>query len=280
MGCLITRIYQQPLFNIILSKVNRFLQHPLNLVIGKAIRWLNVHRMLTSGPLIASRHVQNSIGIDEKSHLYPRQARRLRFDRPQLKSRQAAAVFRQLSFALKDVNIDMGLIVHSGGKALGGTGGNSGISMYQPLHHPAHGLDTERERNDVEQQYVRLGPHQHSGLYRRSKRHDLVGINRAQRLTPKELPDPSPDQWSSSRPAHQHHLTDIIRGQVSICHCALATFNSSLDHWLGDPFKLIARELFCQPTVTELELYLDLIGCAEPLFGVFHDFQEFKWIDA
>src|SRR6266851_8501295 len=132
--------------------------------------------MLTAGSLVARRNIKYSVRIDEESDLNSRQACRLLVKRPQLEPRQAAAVPGQLPFALKYVNIDVGLIVYRRGKPIDRAGGDRSVPMYQPFHHAAHGLDTEREWDDVEQQHVALRPHQDTRLHRRPQGHDLVGI--------------------------------------------------------------------------------------------------------
>jgi len=83
-----------------------------------------------------------------------RQAGDHRRDSLEIEARQRAAVLGQLALALQHVDGDVGLAVDACGEVLSGAGGDCGVALDDLGDHAAEGLDTQRERRDVEQEQI------------------------------------------------------------------------------------------------------------------------------
>ena len=82
------------------------------------------------------------------------------------------------------------------------------------LDQPAHRLESERQRDDVEQQPVvaaRAVAGERVGLDRRAERDHLVGIEIGQRRLAEELGDRAPHLRHARRAADQHDAIDVAR---------------------------------------------------------------------
>src|SRR5581483_12067572 len=78
---IIARSYQQALLDILLTAVDRLLEHPLDFLVGEPVAWLDIDGMFASRTLIAGSDVKDAVGIDQKRDLDPRHAGGLRSDR-------------------------------------------------------------------------------------------------------------------------------------------------------------------------------------------------------
>ena len=94
------------------------------------------------------------------------------------------------------------LVVGGGGEHLAFAGGNGGVALYQPGHHPAQGLDAQRKRGDVQQQHVLDVAHQHAALDAGAQRHHLVGVHPAVGLLVEHLLDNVLDLGHPGHAAH------------------------------------------------------------------------------
>ena len=103
--------------------------------------------------------------------------------------RQRSVVRHQLALPLQHVDVHPALAVGEGGEFLRRAHRDGRVAQDQLLHQAAHGLQTEGERSDVEEQHVVLRRlrRQQVGLHRRAERHHLVGIDVRQRLHPEQL---------------------------------------------------------------------------------------------
>jgi hypothetical protein len=100
------------------------------------------------------------------------------------------------------------------------------------LDQSAHGLETQRQRDHVEQQPVVTGgaiSRQQIGLDRRPQGHHLVWIEIVERLLAEELADGMLDLRHARGAAHHHHAFDVFRRQAGIAQC-LASRHQGLLH--------------------------------------------------
>ena len=102
------------------------------------------------------------------------------------------------------------LAVHRRGEHLGGAGRNGRVAVDQLGHGAAHRLDAERQRRHVQQQLVLDLARQNARLHRRAQRHHLVGIQFGVRLGAEQGFHGAAHHRNARRPAHQHHLVDLL----------------------------------------------------------------------
>jgi hypothetical protein len=101
-----------------------------------------------------------------------------------------------------------------------------------PLDHPAHHLDAERERNHVEQQDVLLQlarARQDVGLDGRADRHDLVGIEARVRGLSEQLRDHPAHERHARRSTDEHDVVDLLGGDAGVGERLAARVHRTLD---------------------------------------------------
>ncbi len=132
---------------------------------------------------IFCRNLQDAVGVDEKFHFDARQAGggRRNF---QGEASERTAISREFTFALKDMDVDAGLVVNTGGVKLLGAGGDGGIAGNNFCDRAAVGLDAERKRRDVEQEHGLDALVEDVGLDGCAERDDFVGIQSGVRVAP------------------------------------------------------------------------------------------------
>ena len=146
---------------------------------------------LHAAGLFGRMYLQQAIGIDCEGDTNTRRARSHRRNAPQGKARQTAAVLHQITLALHHMQTHGCLAVLVSGEFLRHRHRNGLVARNDALHQPAHGLNTQRKRNHVQQQHiVRAGiAQQLIGLNGRAQRHHFVGVEVAQQRLAKKCRD-------------------------------------------------------------------------------------------
>ncbi|ENO90271.1 NAD-specific glutamate dehydrogenase [Thauera linaloolentis 47Lol = DSM 12138] len=210
---------QRAQHHVVAGVLDARFEHLRDLVVGQAIGWFHQHARLDAGRHFARGHRQQAIGIDLEGHTDARRARHHRRNAAQFEARQRTAVGNQFALALHDMEGHCRLAVLEGGELLRPRNRQRGIARHDLLHQPAHGLQTERQRNDVEQQPVvllRAVAGQHVGLHRGAKRNHLVRVEVGQRLLAEEGGDRALDLGHARRAADHHHALDLFGRQSGI----------------------------------------------------------------
>ena len=99
-----------------------------------------------------------------------------RRDAAQLEAAERPVVGGHLALALQDVDVHRRLAVDERREHLAAARRDRRVAQDDLRHDPAHGLDAERERRDVEQQHLAAAAHEDVGLHGRADGHDLVGV--------------------------------------------------------------------------------------------------------
>src|SRR5205807_4394905 len=107
-----------------------------------------------------------------------RHASRCRRYAVQIETPEALVVGRHRALALHDMYLDRGLVIGCRRKDLRTGGRDRRVALDQLRRNATHGLDTERERNDIEEQDIFHVTPQNTALDRRADCDDLVGIDR------------------------------------------------------------------------------------------------------
>ena len=167
-------------------------------------------------------HAQQAIGIYREGHAHARCTGGHGRNAAQFKARQATAVLHQIALALHDVQRNGGLPVLVGGEVLRPRRGQGFVARDDALHQAAHGFQTERQRNDIQQQHVavRVVAHQLVRLLRGTQGHDFIGVEVGERRTAKKCAHGLHDLRHARGAAHQHHALHIVRAQLGIAQGA------------------------------------------------------------
>jgi len=108
---------------------------------------------------------------------------------------------------------------------------------------PAHGLDAERERGDVEQQHVLALAGQHAALDGRADGHRLVRVDVLARLLAEQGLDRVAHLRHAGLAADQDDLVNLAGGQAGVLERDLAGFDGALDQLVHQRFELGAGDL-------------------------------------
>src|SRR5699024_10416738 len=108
--------------------------------------------LLLAGAQVLGADLHDAVGVDVKGDLDLGHAAGRRCDAVQGEHAQALVVAGKLTLALKDVDLDGGLVVGRGGEDLALVGGDGGVALDDLGAHAAQGLDAQAQRGDVQQQ--------------------------------------------------------------------------------------------------------------------------------
>ena len=235
--------HQQALAHVPLGMGEGIANHALNLVVSQTVARLHPDGRFLAGGFFARGDAEKAVGVDQEGDLQARHARRHGRDAGQLETRQRAAVRHQLAFSLHHVQVKPGLVVGIGGEGLHSAAGHGGVAMDQLLRHPAHHLQTERERHHVHQHHILARvARQQVGLHRRAQGHHLVGIDVSQGLAPEEAGDQSPHDRHAGGAAHQDHAGKLLRLQARVAQRPTRGRLAAIEDRPHHVVQLVARE--------------------------------------
>src|ERR1700759_642257 len=184
--------------------------HPLDLALVQIGGLADRDPLLGPGVPVAARDVEDAVRVDVEGDLDLRPPARGRPDVLEPEPGQHPVVGGAFPLALQDDDIDGRLIVLGGAEHLGAPGRDRRVALDDLGHYPAHGLDAERQRGDVEQQHVLHVALDHGGLDRCAQGYDLVRVHGHVRVFATGQP---PDQvlhgGDPGGPADQDHLVDV-----------------------------------------------------------------------
>ena len=160
------------------------------------------------------------------------------------KACQRTAIGHQLALSLHHMNGHRRLTILEGGELLGACHRNGGVARDDLLDQAAHGLQPQRERNDIQQQHlrVRLVAHQHIGLDGGTDGHHLVRIDTGKRRATEEVTHPLPHQRHPGRTTHHHHLQHLVGRHLGILERPAAGLQRLLDQRLNQPLEQLTAD--------------------------------------
>src|SRR5690606_20686145 len=131
-------------------------------------------------------------------------------DARQLKLSKQVVGLGHGSLSLEHLNQHTRLVVAVCGEDLRLLARNSSVVLNQLGHHTTSGLDTERQRSDVNQQHVLLLSSEHSSLDGGTVGNGLVGVNRpAELLAVEELRQQLLILGDTGRSTNQDNVVDL-----------------------------------------------------------------------
>ena len=128
-------------------------KHALDLLLGQTALVVGDDDLVgLASALLNSRDVDDAIGIEVEGDLDLGDTTRSRGDASKLELSEQVVVLGSLALSLVDLDEDTGLVVGECGEDLGLLGGNCGVAGNELGHHATSGLDTERQRRNIEEQ--------------------------------------------------------------------------------------------------------------------------------
>ena len=128
-------------------------EHALNLLLGQAALVVGNDNLVgLSSALLDGGDVHDTVGIKIEGNLNLGNTTRGRGDTSELELAHEVVVLGALTLTLVDLDKDTRLVVGEGREDLRLLGGDGGVTGDELGHHTTSGLDTERERGDIEKQ--------------------------------------------------------------------------------------------------------------------------------
>ena len=218
-----------------------FLDHTLDLFLGKGRAAGDRHRLLLARRLVASRDVDDAVGVDVEGGLDLRNAPGRRRDAGQVEGSEQLVVAGELTLALEHLNRHGRLVVRRGGEGLAALGRDRCVALNE-LRHDSAGpaqarLDAEGKRGDVNEQHVLAVAGDDARLERGADGHDLVGIDAlVGLLAAGQLLDDVRHGRHTGRSADQHDVVDVGDLDSRVAHDVverlLRAFEEVLRHLL------------------------------------------------
>jgi hypothetical protein len=127
-------------------------EHALDLLLGKTTLVVGDDNLVgLAGTLLEGRDVHDTVGINVEGDLNLGDTTRGRGDTGKLELAEKVVVLGAGTLTLEDLDQDTGLVVGEGREGLGLLGGDGGVALDEGGHDTTSGLDTERQRCDVEE---------------------------------------------------------------------------------------------------------------------------------
>src|SRR6266481_196357 len=269
------RFDQLPLGKILLGVFDGFLEHALDFRIVDAITGLDFDGVLLAVTQILGADLQDAVGVNQELHFDAREAGG-RGRHLQSESRQRATVFRQLAFALKNVDFDAGLIVDAGGVKLLRARGDRGIARNNFGDGAAIGLNAERKRRDVEQEHGFHTAVENVGLNGGAERDDFVRIQFDMRLASEEFLHRAADEWRARGAADEYDFIHVRGLELGVGQRLLDGAHGAVDHGTNEGIERAAREFVReQVAIRQCETKSGRFGFGEAVLHVDESFAQF-----
>ena len=217
-----------PLF-VIFGVYLGVLDQPLDLFFAEPARCSDFDRLFFVRAQVLGRDVHDTIRVNVERHFDLRQAARGRGDPNEIELTEQLVVVRHFALPLAHPDRHRALVVSGGGEDLALLGRNRRVAINQVRKDAAQGLNSQRERGDVQEQHVLDLSFQDARLNAGADCHDLVRIDALVRLLPEKVAHRLDHLRHPGHPADEHHLLDIAGGHACVVQGFLAGFDGLLN---------------------------------------------------
>ena len=198
--------------------------------------------LLSAGAQILSGDVDNTVGIDVEGDLDLRHAAAGRSNAVQMEAAQRLVAGSHLTLALQDVDLHGGLIISGGGEDLALLHRDGGVALNEAGADAAHGLDTEGQGGDVQQQEALHIAGENAGLQSGTQCHALVGVDALEGLVAGEGLDSVHNGGDTAGAANHQHLGKIRGLEAGIGHSLTDGAHGGLHQMTGKLVELSAGQ--------------------------------------
>src|SRR5690606_39190304 len=153
----------------------------------QARRCLDGNLLLFTAIFVFRRHMQDTVSIDVEGDFDLWHAAWCRVNTVQVELTQRFVIRRALTLTLNHMDGYRRLVVFSGREHLAVFRRDSGVFVDERSHHATHGFDTQRQRGNVQQQYVFYFTRQNTTLNRSTDSNRFVRVHVFTWLFTKEL---------------------------------------------------------------------------------------------
>ena len=228
---------------IFVSKLLSVVDHLFNFFLGQTTFVIgDGDLVLLAWRLVHGSHVQDSIGIDVKSHLDLGYSARSRRYAGQFKLAEQVVILGHCSFTFKYLNQDSGLVVRISSEGLSLFGWNRCVPLDQGCHDTSSGFNTQAQGCDIQKQQIlnsfRLIALQNGSLNSCSISYGFIRIDGfVQFFAIEEILQQFLDLGNSSTSADQDDFMNIRLVHLGITQCAFHRFHGTSEEIGAQFFK-------------------------------------------
>ncbi|ELX46808.1 hypothetical protein SEK29439_07027 [Salmonella enterica subsp. enterica serovar Kentucky str. 29439] len=211
--------------------------HFLNFFLVQTRRRLDGDLLLFTAIFVFRGDVQDTVSIDIEGDFDLRHTARRRVDAIQVELTQRFVIRRTFTLTLQHMDGYRRLVVFRSREHLAVLGRDGGVFGDKRSHHATHRFDTQRQRGNVQQQYVFHITGQYAALYRCADSHSFVRVNVFTRLFTKELSHFFLHHWHTGLTADEDHVVDIRHGQASVLQCDFQRLDRTVHQIFNQAFQ-------------------------------------------
>jgi hypothetical protein len=222
------------------------LDHTVDISVGKTAGCLNLNVLVFPSSFIFGRDVHDTVGINVESYLNLGVATGSHWDTLEIKISKLLVVLSEFTLSLMHGDSNHGLVVSSGGESLTLFGGDCRVTGDESGENASHGLDTEGQGSNVEQQNVLNITCQHSTLNSSSNSNSLVGVDGAVGLLSEEVLNEIRHLRDTGGATDQEHLVNLVLSEAGVLEAVLEWLGSSINEVLQQTLEFGSGELQVQ----------------------------------
>jgi hypothetical protein len=224
-------------------------EHALDLLLGETTLVVGDDNLVgLAGTLLKGRDVHDTVGIDIEGDLNLGDTTRGRGDTSKLELAEKVVVLGAGTLTLEDLDQDTRLVVGEGREGLGLLGGDGGVALDEGGHDTTSGLDTERQRCDVEKKDLvgglgRSVTGKNGGLDGSTVGNSLIGVDGlVGLLTTEEVGDHLLDLGNTGRTTDEDDLVDGRLVDLGVTESALDGLHGATEQVLAELLESGASE--------------------------------------
>ena len=225
---------------ILLLVLLGFSQHALDLLLGETALVVGDGNLVgLSGALLDSGDVHDTVGIDIEGDLNLGDTTGGRGDASELELAEQVVVLGASTLTLEDLDQNTGLVVRVGGEGLGLLGGDGGVALDERSHNTTSGLDTERQRGNIEKEDLvgglrSLVTGQNGGLDGSTVGNGLIGVDGLVGILVEEVGDELLDLGDTGGTTDENDLVDGGLVDLSVTEDTLNGLHGATEEVLAE----------------------------------------------
>lgn len=221
----------------------RLLNHLLNLVVRQTRSRGDGDGLVHVGGLVLGVDVDDGIGVNVEGDLDLGNTAAGRRNANELEVSKQLVVPDQLTLTLEDLDLDSSLGVGGSGEDLGLLGGDGGVSVDQTGEDTAQGLNTERQRGDVEEEKVLDLTGENGTLDSSTHGDSLIGVDGLGGVTAEDRLDGLGNLGHTSHTTNQDDLLDLLGLETGVLQGLANGLNGSGNEGVDHLLELSTSEL-------------------------------------
>jgi len=233
------------------------LDHAVNVRVGKTTAGADSDLLLLASRLVLGGNVHDTVGIDIEGDLDLGNTTGSHGDSLEFEISKFLVVLGELALTLENSDADLGLVVSGGGENLALLGWDGCVSSDKSGEDATHGLNTERQRSNVEEEDIFDVAGEDSTLNSGTNSDSLVGVHTSVGSLVEEALHGLTDLGDSARATNHEHFVDLVLSKTRVLKASLEWLQGLVDIGLDETLEFSTSHLHVQmlgTTVIECEI--------------------------